>query len=179
MTQGDETRTTKCVLAERRKWLLHRRRHTKKINIPGCRKKIGKKEKKNEKRKVESKAQKQARKSYSRRLHSNKSSRLCYEAETGTLSHRLPSSSCCRWQRYQVSLLPLSSPPRANKSTKTKQNCLDSAAVLVATQVPLISRTVTLPLKQESRILLYVPASTVVESPRRSTEAGVRSVMIF
>ena len=34
-------------------------------------------------------------------------------------------------------------PPPANKSTKTKQNCLDSGAV--ATQVPLISRTGTLP----------------------------------
>ena len=61
-------------------------------------------EKKNEKRKVGSKAQKQARKSYSRRLHSNKSSRLCYKAETGTLPHHLPSSGSRR-QRYQVSLL--------------------------------------------------------------------------
>ena len=43
-------------------------------------KKQEKKEKKNEKRKVGSKAQKQARKSYSRRLHGNKSSRLCYKA---------------------------------------------------------------------------------------------------
>ena len=42
-----------------------------KINTPGCREKI-RKEEKNEKRKVGSKAQKQARKSYSRRLHSNK-----------------------------------------------------------------------------------------------------------
>ena len=43
------------------------------------------KRKENEKRKVGSKAQNQARKSYSRRLHSNKSSRLCYKAETGTV----------------------------------------------------------------------------------------------
>ena len=67
------------------------------------------KEKKKRKRKQGTKA----RKSYSRRLHSNKSSRLYYKAQTGTLSHHLPSSSCSRRQRYQVSLLPLSSlPPR-------------------------------------------------------------------
>ena len=79
----------------------------------------GKKEKKNEKRKVGSKAQKQARKSYSRRLHSNKSSRLWYKDETGNLPHHLPSSSCSRQQRYQVSLLPLSSsPPREQVNEK-------------------------------------------------------------
>ena len=75
--------------------------------------------------------------------HSNKSSRLCYKAETGTLSHRPPSYSCSRRRRHQMSLLPLSSPPPANKSTKTKQSCLGSGAV--ATQVPLVSRTGTLP----------------------------------
>ena len=60
------------------------------------------------------------------------------------LSHYLPSSSCARQQRYQFSLrvLPLSSPPSVNKSTKTKPNYQDSGAV--ATQVPLISRTGTL-----------------------------------
>ena len=68
-------------------------------------------EEKNEKGKIGSKAQKQAsNKLYSRRLHSNKSSRLCYKAETGTLPHHLPSSRSRR-QRYQVLLLPLSSPP--------------------------------------------------------------------
>ena len=56
MTQAERTRTINYVLAERSRWLLHRRRDTKKINIPGCRKKI-RKEKKNEKRKVGSKAQ--------------------------------------------------------------------------------------------------------------------------
>ena len=77
-------------------------------------------------------------------VHSNKASRLCYEAEPGTLSHCLPSSSCSRRQRYQVSLLPLSPPPPSvNKSTKTKQNYQDSRAV--ATRVPLISRTGTVP----------------------------------
>ena len=57
-------------------------------------------------------AQKQARKSYSRRLHGN------------TLPHHLPSSLFCSCrQRYNVSLLPLSTPlpPPVNKSTKTKQ----------------------------------------------------------
>ena len=57
-TLAEGTRTIKYVLAERSRWLLHRRRDTK-INIPGCRKKI--KERK-EKRKVGSKAQKQASK---------------------------------------------------------------------------------------------------------------------
>ena len=104
MTQAKRTRTIKYVLAESSRWLLHRK-DKKKINVPEGR------EKKYEKRKVGSKAQKQARKSYSRRLHSSKSSRLCYKAETGTLPHNLPSSSCSRRQRYQVSLLPLSSPP--------------------------------------------------------------------
>ena len=56
MTQAERTRTIKYVLAESSRWLLHRRRDTKKINIPGFRKKKEKKEKKNEKRKVGSKA---------------------------------------------------------------------------------------------------------------------------
>ena len=118
--QAERTRTIKCVLAESSRWLLHRRRDTKNINIPGCSKKIRKERK--EKRKVGSKAQKHARKSYSRRLHSNKSSRLCYKAEMGTLPHHLPSSFCSRRQRYQVSLLPLSSPPppRTNQRKPNK-----------------------------------------------------------
>ena len=44
-------------------------------------------------------------------VHNTKSSRVCYNAETGTLSHNRPSYSCSHRQRYQVSLLPLSSPP--------------------------------------------------------------------
>ena len=73
----------------------------------------GQNKERKEKRKTKSrsKAQKQARKSHSRCLQSNKSSRLCYKAETGTLPYHLPSPSCSRRQRYQVSLLPLSSPP--------------------------------------------------------------------
>ena len=65
MTQAERTHTIKYVLADSGRWLLHRRRDMKKINIPGFREKIiEKKEKKNEKRKVGSKAQRQARKSY-------------------------------------------------------------------------------------------------------------------
>ena len=151
MTQAERTRTIKYVLAESIRWLLHRRRDMEKINIPGCRKKNKKRKKrKNEKRKVGSKAQKskqenrtQGVKSYSRRLHSNKSSRLCYKAGTGTLPHHLPSSSRSRRQRYQVSLLPLSSPPPRTNQRKPNKNCPDSGAV--ATQVPLSSRTGTLP----------------------------------
>ena len=39
------TRTIKYVLAESSRWLLHRRRETKKISIPGCRKKNKKRKK--------------------------------------------------------------------------------------------------------------------------------------
>ena len=63
MTQAERTCTIKYVLAQSSRWLLHRRKDTKKINIPGCRKKVRKE--REEKRKVGSKAQKQARKSYS------------------------------------------------------------------------------------------------------------------
>ena len=48
--QAERTRTIKCVLAESSRWLLHRRRDTKKINIPGCREK----NKKRKKRKTKS-----------------------------------------------------------------------------------------------------------------------------
>ena len=121
MTRAEITCNIKYVLAESSRWLLHRRRDTKKMKHTGMQE-IKRKEKKNEKRKVGSKAQKQARKSYSRRLHNNKSSRLCYKAETGTLPHHLPSSYCSRRQRYQVSLLPLSSPPprRTNQRKPNK-----------------------------------------------------------
>ena len=116
-----------------------RRRDTMKINIPGCRTKIRKEKQKKEARHKS----KQARKSYSRRLHSNKSCRLCYKAETGTLPHHLPSSCFSSATVSSVTAAPAEPPPPANKSTKTKQNCLDSGAA--ATQVPLISRTGTLP----------------------------------
>ena len=142
MTRAERTRTIKFVLTESSRWLLHRRRDTKEDKHIRMQEKNKKTKKRKEKRKVGSKAQKQEEKSYSRRLHSNKSSRLCYKPETGSFPHHLPYASCSRRQHYQVSLLPLSSPPPpADKSTKTKQNCLDSVAV--ATQVPPISRTGT------------------------------------
>ena len=49
--QAERTRTIKFVLAESSRWLLHRRRDTKKINIPGCREKS--KKRKNRKTKNE------------------------------------------------------------------------------------------------------------------------------
>ena len=55
MTQAGRTRTIKYALAESSRWLLHRRRDTKKINIPGCRKKIRKERK--EKRKTKNRKQ--------------------------------------------------------------------------------------------------------------------------
>ena len=108
MTQAERTRTIRYVLAES-SWCADEGTRGKfRYRDAG---KKQKKESKNEKRKAGSKARKQAsNKSYSRRLHSNKSSRLCYKAETGTLPHHRPSSSCSRRQRYQVSLLPLSTP---------------------------------------------------------------------
>ena len=56
MTQAEITRTTKYILAESSRWLLHRRRDTKKINIPGCREEKERKERK-EKRKTKSRKQ--------------------------------------------------------------------------------------------------------------------------
>ena len=147
MTQAEIIRTIQYVLAESSRWLLHRRRDTKQTNIPGCRKK--KKEKKRkEKRKTKSRKQgtkkKQARKSYSRRPHSNKSSRLCYvQSRDGDLA--TPSAIFFLLSSATVSSVAAATVEPThpvNKSTKTKQNCLDSGAV--ATQVPLISRTGTL-----------------------------------
>ena len=37
--QAERTRTIKYVLAKSSRWLLHRRKDTKKMNTPGCRKK--------------------------------------------------------------------------------------------------------------------------------------------
>ena len=108
MTQAERTRTIKYKIRTTEYFL---RVADGCCTDEGTRRRYQNEEKKNEKRKVGSKAQKQARKSYSRRLHSNKSSGLCYKAEKGTLPHHLPSSSCSRRQRYQVSLLPLSTPP--------------------------------------------------------------------
>jgi len=139
MTQAERTRTIKYVLAESSRWLLHRRRDTKKINIPGCREK--KEEKQNEKRKVGSKAQKQENRTQGVSIATNLpvSATKPRRGPCHTICH-LPAlvgngikCHCCRCR----------APPPANKSTKTKQNCLDSGAV--ATQVPLISRTGTLP----------------------------------
>ena len=58
MTQAERTRTIKYVLAESSRWLLHRRRDTKKINIPGCTEKN-----KNKKRKTKSEKQEASHKS--------------------------------------------------------------------------------------------------------------------
>ena len=62
MTQAERTRTIKYLLVESSRWLLHRRRDTKKINIPGCREKIRKERKEKQKtksRKQSTKASKQ------------------------------------------------------------------------------------------------------------------------
>ena len=55
MTQAERKRIIKCVVADSRRWLLHRRRDTKKINMPGCREKIRKGRK--EKRKTKNRKQ--------------------------------------------------------------------------------------------------------------------------
>ena len=53
--QAERTRFMNYALAESSRWLLHRRRDTMKINIPGCRKKIRRERKK--KRKTKSRKQ--------------------------------------------------------------------------------------------------------------------------
>ena len=113
MTQAERTRTIKYVLAESSRWRLHRRRDTKKINIPGCRKKIRKERK--EKRKTKSRKQgTKAGKQENRTQGVSIATNLPISAtkpRRGPLPHHLPFSSCSRRQRYQMSLLPLSSPP--------------------------------------------------------------------
>ena len=106
MTQAGRTRTIKYVLAESSRWLLHRRRDTKKINIPGCTKKISKERKKKKKsRKQGTKERK--RKSYSRRLHGKKnlpvSATKPRRGPCHTICHLLPAlvgngikCHCCR-----------------------------------------------------------------------------------
>ena len=53
MTQAETTGTIRYVHAESSRWLLHRRRDTKKINIPGCRKKRKKERRKKKSRKYQ------------------------------------------------------------------------------------------------------------------------------
>ena len=131
MIQAERTRTIKYVLAESSRWLLHRRRDTEKINIPGWRKKK-KKEMKNEKRKVGSKAQKQENRTQGVSIATNLpvSATKRRRGPCHTVCHLLPAlvgkgikCHCCRCR----------APPPANKSTKTKQNCLDSGAVATVT----------------------------------------------
>ena len=91
MTQAERTRTIKYVLAESSRWLLRRRWDTKEINMPRWREKKKKRKKrktKNEKFEARHKSN-EARKSYSRRFDSNKSSRHCYKAGTGTFCHTI------------------------------------------------------------------------------------------
>ena len=52
MAQAERTRIIKYVLAESSRWLLHRPRDTKKINIPGCREKVRKERKEQRKTKT-------------------------------------------------------------------------------------------------------------------------------
>ena len=62
MTQAERTRNIKYVLLKSSRWLLHRRRDTKKINIPGCRKKMRRKRKaKNEKQEARHKTKQENR----------------------------------------------------------------------------------------------------------------------
>ena len=138
MTQAERTRTLKKyvrLIAESSRWLLHKRRETKKINILGCRKKI-------RNTKVEARhtsASKQDNRTQGVSITTN----LPVSAtKPRTLPHHLPSSSCFRRQRYQVSLLPLSTPlPSRTNQRKPKQNCLGSGSVR-STHVPLIVKPV-------------------------------------
>ena len=116
MTQAERTRTIKYVLTCGEQQMAaaqtkgHEDKHT---GMQGK----NKKEKKTEKRKVGSKAQKQASKKIVL-----KATNLSVSATKPrrTLPHHLPSSSCFRRQRYQVSLLPLSSPPTREQINETQ-----------------------------------------------------------
>ena len=137
--QAERTRNVKYVLAESSRWLLHRRRDTKKIDIPGCRKKIRKERKEQRKtksRKQGTKASKQENRTQGVSIATNFPSLL--QSRDGHLA--TPSAIFFLLSSATVSSVTAAavepSPP-ANKSTKTKQNCLDSGTV--ATQVPLIS----------------------------------------
>ena len=79
------------------------------VNIPGqgrrkCEKKSRNHRMKKSKKivlKAGNKAQKK-QENCTQGVRSNKVSRLCHKAETGTLSHYMPSSFCSRRQRYQI-----------------------------------------------------------------------------
>ena len=139
MTQAERTRAIKYVLAESGRWLLHRRRDTKKINISGCRKKIRKGKTKSRRQGTKACKEEHRTQGVSIAINLPVSATKPRRGPCHTICHFLPAlvgngikCHCCRCR----------APPPANKSTKTKQNCLDSGAV--ATQVPFISRTGTL-----------------------------------
>ena len=143
MTQAERTRTIKYVLAEQQMAAAQTKEQDedKHTDIPGCREKNKKRKKRKTKsRKQGTKASKQENRTQGVSIATNLrvSATKPRRRRCHTICHLLPAVV----GNYQVSLLPLSSHPPENKSTKTKQNCLDSGAV--ATQVPLISRTGTL-----------------------------------
>ena len=121
MTQAERTRTVKYVLAESSKWLPHRRRDTKKINIPGCRQKKQVRTERKEKRKTKSRKQgTKARKSYSRRLRSSKSSPV-----SATKPRRGPCHTICHLPAFvgngiKCHCCRCRAPPPEHKSTKTQ-----------------------------------------------------------
>ena len=124
MTQAERTRTAKYVLAESSRWLLHRRRDMTKINIPGCREKDKKRKKqKTKSRKQGPKASKKNRtQGVSIATNLPASATKPRRGPCNTICH-LPAlvgngikCHCCRCRAR----------PPTNKSTKTKQNCLDS-----------------------------------------------------
>ena len=139
MKQAERTRTTKYVLAEISRWLLHRRRDTKEIHIAGCGKKKIRKEKRKTKvirRKQGIEARKQENRTQGLSIATNLpvSATKPTRGPCHTISHLLPAlvgngikCHCCRCQV----------PPQRTNQQKPKQNCLDSGAV--ATQVSLIS----------------------------------------
>ena len=119
MTQAETTRTIKYVLAERSRWLLHRRRDTKKINMPGCRLNIGK-----EKRTVGSKAQKQENQGVSIATNLPVSATKPTRRPCHTIGHLLPplvsNGITCHCCRCRAPPTPRTNQPKPNNTSWTR-----------------------------------------------------------
>ena len=141
--------------------MLHRRRDTKKINIPGCRKKIrkeGKEKRKTKIRKQGTTASKQENRTQGVSIPTNLpvSAIKPRRGPCHNSCHLIPAlvsngikCHCCRCRPPQA----------AKKLPKIKPNCLDSGAV--ATQIPLVRRTGTLPHDLQSVSYTHLTLPTI------------------
>ena len=159
-TQAEITRTIKYVLAESSRWLLHRRRDTKKINIPVC----NKKSKKGKKRKTKS-----------RKQGTNASKKIVLKASPqqqifpSLLQSRDGDLTTPSAIFFLLSSAAISSATTAAVEPPPRQQSNEKQAKLpglgvVATQVPLISRTGTL-LRRTRSTISSLHSSTAVSVP--------------